>query len=247
MKRLWYLACVLVMATSAQAGELLVSAASSLTNAFTDLARSFEQSYPQISIKLNFAASGVMLQQLAHGAPVDVFATADEQTMNQAQSQSLIDPDTRQNFAQNDLVLIRPIDQTSHVHELADLHVSQVHYIALGDPRSVPVGRYAKLALEQAHLYEVLKNKYILTQNVRQSLDYVARGEVDMGFVYRTDAYLKPKEVAIQMVVPLSEVIRYPIALTKQSQSKQEAQAFIDYVRSEKGLKILAKYGFTQP
>lgn len=229
------------------AGELLVSAAASLQDAFSDLAKHFEQKYPDIQVKLNFAGSGSLLQQLSKGAPVDVLAVADQKTMDDAQKQNLIDSSTRYYFAQNDLVLITNVDSKLKLVNLKSLTDNSVSRIALSDPRSVPVGRYAKMALESDNLYEVLTPKYITTQHVRQSLDYVARDEVDAGFVYRTDAASRLDKVKVQFAVSLAQPISYPIAVTKDTISLTEAKLFVQYVLSTEGQAILSQYGFSQP
>ena len=119
--------------------------------------------------------------------------------------------------------------------------------IALGTPETVPVGRYAKGALEKAGLWEGLKPKFIYTQNVRQSLDYVFRGEVEAGFVYLTDAATSPVKVRTALEVPVERPILYPIAAVKGWGNQNQALDFIAFVRSESGQKILAKYGFLKP
>ena len=119
--------------------------------------------------------------------------------------------------------------------------------IALGTPESVPVGRYAKQVLEKAGLWQQLQPKFIYTQNVRQSLDYVFRGEVDAGFVYATDAAVSPVKVRIALEVPLERPILYPIAAVKSSGNVNRAVDFIAFVRSSAGQAILAKYGFLAP
>src|SRR5690606_33036423 len=114
----------------AQASELMVSAASSLTNAFKEIARSYEELYPDAKVQLNFGASGALLQQVAKGAPVDAFASADQETMDQAARQKLIEPGSRQDFANNALVLIVPNDSTLKLARLDNLTQPAVEKIA---------------------------------------------------------------------------------------------------------------------
>ena len=111
----------------------------------------------------------------------------------------------------------------------------------------MPVGRYTRQALEAAHLWEAVQAKAINTQNVRQSLDYVARGEVDAGFVYGTDAALMADKVRVAFEVPLDSAIRYPLAATRASTNSAEAQRFVAFVLSPAGQAILSRYGFRQP
>jgi len=231
----------------AAAADLVVSAAASLTNAFGEIGREYEKARPGTHVLFNFGASGALLQQISRGAPVDVFASADLETMDRAQTQNLVLRSSRVNFAANRLVLVVPGSSTSPIAKLDDLRRPEVRRIALGNPESVPVGRYAKAALQKAGLWEELKAKFVYTQNVRQSLDYVFRAEVDAGFVYATDVSISPVKLRTVAEVLAGEPILYPIAVVKGYGSERRAQDFIDFVRSEAGRKILDKYGFRQP
>ena len=241
------LSLLIALLQPALAGEVTVSAAASLTDAFKEISKNYETKYPDGKVLLNFGASGSLLQQIDKGAPVDVFASADQETMDQAQQKGLIQSGTRVDFVKNNLVVITPIDSKLKLSKLPDLKQEQVKRIALGNPASVPVGRYAKAAMEKHQVWDSVQNKIIHTQNVRQSLDYVARGEVDAGFVYGTDAKIMSNKVKVSFIVPLDVAITYPIAEIKQSKNASEAKRFITYVRSKEGQKVLAKYGFVKP
>lgn len=247
MKRAGLLLLGLLATVPAWAADLTVSAASSLTESFRELGAAYEKAHPGSKVDFNFAASGVLLQQISRGAPVDVFASADETTMDQAQQQDLLAAGTREVFAVNALWVVVPPQATAAPRSLKDLAGASVQRIALGNPDSVPVGRYAKGALEKAGLWPSVQGKTITTQNVRQSLDYVARGEVDAGFVYATDAQAMPDRVRRAFAVPVSGRIAYPLAVTKASAQPVEAKRFTAFVRSAKGQAILAKHGFGKP
>ena len=253
LSRIAAAAALLFAAGSAVAADLTVSAASSLTNAFKEIAQGYEAQYPASKVALNFGASGALLQQLSKGAPVDVFASADQETMDTAQQQGLVKAANRHDFVRNTLVLIVPIvpivplDSASAPKRLDDLAQPGIKRIAIGIPASVPVGRYSKHALEAAKLWTAVEPKAINTQNVRQSLDYVARGEVDAGFVYATDAILMKDKVKIAFEVPLDVAIRYPIARTAASANAVDAERFVSYVLSPAGQAVLARFGFRQP
>ena len=240
-------ACIAFAAGCAQAGDLHVSAAASLTNAFTDIARSYEVQHPNTKVLLNFGASGALLQQMAKGAPADVFASADVETMDAAAKQNLIANGERRNFARNSLVVIVPRNSRLAIARLQDLAQPAVQKLAIGNPASVPAGRYTHHALAAAKLWQPLAGKAINTQNVRQSLDYVARGEVDAGFVYGTDAALMADKVKAAFTVPLDVAIDYPIARTAAAADAAEARRFVDFVLSPAGQTVLAKYGFQKP
>jgi len=233
--------------TMALAADITVSAAASLSNAFKELGQNYESAHPGDKLLFNFGASGALLQQLAKGAPVDVFASADQETMDSAVQQSLVNRADRKDFVRNTLVLVVPGDSKQTLTKLEDLTQPGVQRVAIGNPASVPVGRYTQHALETAKLWTAVSPKSIPTQNVRQSLDYVARGEVDAGFVYATDAALMKDKVKTAFAVPLDRAILYPIARTAASGNAAEADAFIAYVRSPAGQAILARYGFLKP
>jgi molybdate transport system substrate-binding protein len=243
----FFCAAALLAAGSAGAAGVTVSAASSLTNAFKDIAHGYEAQNPGSKVALNFGASGALLQQIAKGAPVDVLASADQETMDKAQQQGLVKAADRREFARNTLVLIVPSDSAASFRKLDDLAQPGVKHIAIGNPASVPVGRYTRRALQAAGLWDALQPKTIGAQNVRQSLDYVARGEVDAGFVYATDAALMKDKVRVAFDVPLDVAISYPIAATAAADNRAEAARFVGYVLSPAGQAVLARYGFRKP
>ena len=236
-----------IATSAARATELIVAAAASLTNAFTEIGQAYEKVSPGTRVLFTFAASGQLLQQIAHGAPIQVFASADLDTMDRAEKGGLIRPSSRANFAANKLIVVVPGDSALGISKLADLAKSQVQKIALGTPETVPAGHYAREALEKARLWEPLSPKFIFTQSVRQSLDYVSRGEVDAGFVYATDAPAAPIKVRTAFEVAQDRPILYPIAAVAGSGDEQRALDFIAFVRSPAGQALLAKYGFVKP
>jgi molybdate transport system substrate-binding protein len=246
------LACIVALATvaiapSIYAADLIVSAAASLSNAFTDVGKDFEKANPGTRVLFNFGASGQLVQQIARGAPASVFASADTETMDRAANQRLIVNDTRLDFASNQLVLIVPPNASVQVASMSDLQGAQVRRIGLGTPESVPAGRYAKDTLELANLWDKLTDKYVYGQNVRQVLDYVARGEVDAGFVYATDAALMKDRVRVVLNAPTRRPIVYPIAAVRGSGNESLARRFVDYVASEAGRTVMSRYGFGKP
>ncbi len=227
--------------------ELIVSAAASLTNAFPEIGKKFESANPGTKVIFNFAASGVLLQQIDQGAPVDVFASADEKTMDQAMEKHLIISNTRQDFVSNELVLILPQGAKTPVKALQDLTAKEMGKIALGDPQSVPAGRYAQEALTGAGLWEQLKPKFIFAESVRQVLDYVSRGEVDAGFVFATDAVVAKDHVRVSLEAGKHKPITYPIAVVSSTSNRDLAERFIEFVLGAQGREILSKYGFKKP
>lgn len=239
------LSLALPLAVAAQ--QLTVSAAASLTDAFKELAPKFEAAHQGATVRFNFAASGVLLQQITQGAPVDVFASADQETLDKAANQKLIDTATRRNFASNSLVLIEPAKDGPNLHSLQDLTGAAVQRIAIGKVETVPVGRYTQQALESAKLWEPLRPRFVQADSVRQVLDYVSRGEVDAGFVYRTDAAIMGDKVKIVLTATGHTPVTYPVAVVADSRQKALAQAFVSFLASEPAQQVLAKYGFGKP
>ena len=230
----------------AQAQELVVSAAASLTNAFRDIGRQFEAAHPGGPVVFNFAASDVLLAQIAKGAPADVFASADQDAMNRAEREGLIERATRRDFAANQLVLVVPFADAP-VADLAALGLPRFKRIALGSPQTVPAGRYAKEALERGGLWATLEPKLVFAQNVRQALDYVARAEAEAGFVYATDAAILPDKVKVALDVATATPVRYPVAVVTASRQADRARAFVAYLVSAPARQTLVRYGFRAP
>jgi molybdate transport system substrate-binding protein len=229
------------------AQELTVSAAASLTNVFQALGQGFEKANPGTKTILNFAASGTLLHQIDKGAPVDVFASADQKTMDQAQAKGLIVVASRKDFVSNRLVLIIPAESKLALKTPNDLKLPEVKKVALGNPETAPVGRYTKEALTGLGLWNALIPKFIYGETVRQVLDYVSRGEVDAGFVYATDVVIAKGKVRTITEVKEHKAIVYPIAIVATSGKKELAQSFINYVLSPEARIILGKYGFGRP
>lgn len=234
-------------ALAVQAAELTVSAAASLTNAFRDIAPLFEAAHPGTKVNFNFAASGLLLQQIAKGAPVDVFASADQETMDQARAQNLIAADKRRDFVSNRLVVIVPAASTKLPKTVSDLTQPAYARIAIGLPASVPVGRYTRSVLEAANLWATIEPKLVGATNVRQVLDYVQRAEVDAGFVYATDAALMPDRVKVALAVPTLQPIRYPVAPLPAGPNAAMGEKFVDFLFTPPARAVLARYGFGQP
>ena len=235
-------------AVAAHAADLTVSAAASLTNAFKDLGPMFAAAHPGTQVLFNFGASGALLQQIAKGgAPVDVFVSADEETMDQAQQQGLVHAAQRRDVVANTLVVIVPAGSATAPQTVSELAQPRYQRIAIGLPASVPVGRYTKGVLEAAGLWQAIEPKMIGANNVRQALDYVARAEVEAGFVYATDAALMPGKVKVALTVPTPKPVLYPAAPIAASANAAMATKFVDFLQSAPAQAVLARYGFGKP
>jgi molybdate transport system substrate-binding protein len=226
--------------------DIIVSAASSLRDAFIEIGKDFEKENPGIRVIFNFAASGALVQQIAGGAPVDVFASADEASMDLAEKKELIIKSSRRDFARNSLVLIVPAASALDIKGVRSLAGSNVTRVAMGNPVTVPAGRYAKDILAENGLWDALDKKFIYANNVRQALDYVSRNEADAGLVYATDAFAAKGKVRAVSVLKGKRPAVYPIALTAIGKHGGPGKKFIGFILG-KGEASLLKYGFMRP
>lgn len=232
----------------AETREITVSAAISLKNAFEEIGRLYEAKAGSTKVLFNFGASGDLARQIGGGAPADVFASAARKDMDILEGNGLLSQGTRVNFTGNAVVLITPLKGTP-LKGFEDLGKATVTKIASGNPKTVPAGRYAAEVLDYYRLSGITKNKLVFTENVRQALEYVARGEVDAGIVYATDAAVRAREVKLVSTAPevSHRPVIYPIAVVKGTKNEANAKAFIAFVLSPSGQKILEKYGFRKP
>ena len=247
MRKMLIAALMIALPFTVAAQQITVSAAASLTEAFKEIGQKFEATKSGVTVRYNFAASGVLIQQIAQGAPVDVFASADQETMNRGAEQKLVDLDTRRDFAANSVVLVAPAQGGPELKSLADLSKPEVKRIAIGKTETVPVGRYTKQSLAAANLWAPLQPKLVQADSVRQVLDYVARGEVEAGFVYRSDAAIMADKAKVALTAGGHTPVTYPVAVVSESRQKALAKEFAEYLRSPAAQDVLARFGFTKP
>lgn len=241
------LALALSLCAPALAGDLTVSAAASLTDAMADVKAAFEKAHPGTIVTLNLASSGALYRQLEQGAPADVYLSANQKWMDKAVDKGIVDAATRKNFAKNALVLAVPKGNPAKITGPDDLKGKSVTRIGLGTPETVPAGKYAQGSLESLGLWDALKDKYIFAEHVRQVLDYLARDEVDCGFVYATDATSRQDGVDVVTDMPLKKPVSYPGAVVADAADKAMAQAFLDFLLSDEGSALLQGRGFRKP
>jgi molybdate transport system substrate-binding protein len=225
--------------------EILVSAAISLKNAFEEIGQIYEKK-TGVRVRFNLGASGLLQKQIESGAPVDIFASAGEKQMDELQMHKLIYADTRRDFARNDLVLVIPENSKLPIRAFTDLTRPEVERIAIGNPKTVPAGEYAREALNNLKLWNKVQSRLVMAENVRQVLDYVARGETEAGIVYASDISSVHGTTKIAARAPKEShgPILYPIAIVKETRVRSDAQRFIDLTLGNEGQAILAKYGF---
>jgi molybdate transport system substrate-binding protein len=232
----------------AQDVTLTVFAAASMKNAVDDINAAFSKTNSNIKVVSSYAASSALAKQIESGAPADLFASADLEWMDYVAKKDLIKPETRVSLLGNRLVLIAPKDSKidnvtiGQGFDLAKL--AGDGRIATGDVKAVPVGKYAKAALEKLGSWQAAEPKFAMSDNVRAALTLVSRGEAVLGIVYETDAKVDP---GVKIVGKFPEdshpVIIYPVALTKDA--KPDAAKYLDFMKSNAAKTIFEKYGFT--
>lgn len=247
------LAPTVTAAANPQTITLNVFAAASLTEAFGEIGKQFEAQHAGTSIVFNFAGSQQLAQQLASGAPADVFASANKKQMDAAINSGQIVTNTTQTFVNNRLVMIYPTGNPASLAQLQDLRKPGIKLVLAA--KEVPVGQYALDFLDKAvqdqafgasFKEDVLKNVVSYENDVKIVLTKVALGEADAGIVYTSDVSGANASKVGQIEIPdaLNVIAKYPIAATKDSPHPDLARAFVDYVLSPEGQTILAKYGF---
>ena len=230
-----------------QERTLIVFAAASMKNAVDDINAAFTKQ-SGIKVVSSYAASSALAKQIESGAPADMFASADLEWMDYVEGKKLIKDNTRVSLLGNRLVLIAPKDSKignvtiAQGFDLAKL--AGDGRIATGDVRAVPVGKYAKAALEKLGSWQVAESKFAMAENVRAALLLVARGEAVLGIVYETDAKVEPGVKIVGSFPPDSHpAIIYPVALTVNA--KPEAAQYLSFMRSQSAKDVFEKYGFT--
>src|SRR5262245_54986152 len=234
---------------AANAQDVTLSVAISMKDATEELGRRFMQARPGVVLRYNFGSSGELQKQIEAGAPVDLFISAAQRQMDELEQKGLIVPATRRVFARNVLTVIKPADSKIDLTKPADLADTRVTKVVIGNPKTVPAGQYSEESLRALGLWERIQPKLVFSENVRQALDYVARGEVDAGFVYTTDAAVRGTSVAEAFRPPEDTYrpVTYPVAVVKGARQPALAQAFLDLLMSSEGQQVLARLGFQPP
>ena len=232
-------------AAPAEKTEILISAAASLTNCIQDISAMYTEKNPQVTITANFGSSGALQQQIEQGAPADIFFSAALKQMNELKEKGMMLDSSVKNILENKVVLITPKNATA-LDFFEDLAKSSVKKIGVGEPKSVPVGRYTEQVFKNLGLTDKVAPKLILAKDVREVLSWVETGNVDAGIVYETDAKIS-KDVTICSTAPEGshDKVIYPVGVVKASKHAAEAQKFVDFLFSDAAKEVFARYGFT--
>ncbi len=239
---------VALIAAPATAEDLTIFAAASLKNAAEDIGKAYEAA-GNGKVVYSFASSSDLAKQIENGAPAAIFISADKKWMDYVQEKNLIVPDSRRDLLGNVLTLIAPKDSSLS----ADFKAGNVDLasligdskLAMGDPDSVPAGRYGKAALEKLGLWTSVEPKVARTKDVRAALALVERGEAAAGVVYRTDALVSDKvKIAGEFPQDSHPPIVYPIAIVAEH-NDDAAKAFYTYLTGDEARAVFEKYGFS--
>ena len=229
-----------------ESSELLLAAAASLKNVFEDeLIPMFQQTYPQIKVRGTYDSSGKLQAQIEGGLEADLFMSAARTQMEALDQQGLIDSQSITDLLENKIVLIVPEGNDQGFQEFADIQLADS--IALGDPESVPAGEYAREALTRLGLWDSIQDKISFGTNVTEVLNQVAAASADAGIVYATDAASMEDQVDVVAEAPegsLENPVIYPAAVVKTTAHPQEAQTFLEFLKTPQAMEVFEAYGF---
>jgi molybdate transport system substrate-binding protein len=225
---------------------LTISAAASLRDSMSEIKQAYLMEKPDVTLVYNFGGSGALQQQIEHGADVDIFISAAEKQISVLQDKHFLVEDTRVNLLQNSVVLIVS-GNVSGIVDFKGLTDKHVKKIALGEPKSVPVGQYAQEVLMKLNIFEVIKSKVVYGNDTKQVLTWVETGNADAGVVYETDAKAS-KKVKIAAFAPESshQPVIYPAAVIKTSKNIADAKEFLKFLTSSSAKAVFQKYGFKE-
>jgi len=229
---------------SASDDELTVSAAISLKDVLEEISHLYSADHPAAKVHFNLGGSGTLQRQIEQGAPVDIFISASTKEMDALQSQGLLLPGTRKDLVKNSVVLIVP-EGNKAISGFQDLTKPAVKTVAIGEPQTVPAGKYAQEVLTHFGIYDQLKPKLVLAKDVRQVLTYIETGNADAGIVYATDAKISKKVTVVATASENSHSpVVYPASVIKNSTNPAASNAFLEFLAGEKARALFEKYGF---
>jgi molybdate transport system substrate-binding protein len=232
----------------APTSTILVAAAASLQKAFQEVTPIYTKANPTQTVNFNFAASGVLEQQIQQGAPVDVFIAAADKQINSLQRQRLLVAGTQKILLTNQLVLVARKQSQLALTSFKQLTNPEIKRISIGETRTVPSGQYAAEVFKNLGILERVKSKFVLGNNVRSVLTTVETGDVDAGIVYITDAKSSDRVTIVAIAdEKLHSPIHYPIAVIKSSKSLAGSKQFIEFLQTKPAQTIFKKYGFGIP
>ncbi|MNM01076.1 Molybdate-binding periplasmic protein precursor [compost metagenome] len=224
--------------------QLLVSAAASLQDSLDKIEVTYEKLHPDVDLVFNYAASGTLQKQIEQGAPADIFFSAGDKQMNALVDAGLIG--SHQELLKNQLVVVVPANSKAKLTTISQLTGSSYKKIAVGQPESVPAGQYAQQALTYRNIWDTLQSKLVFGKDVRAVLSYVETGNVDAGFVYKTDALTTSKvKIALTVGAQAHKAINYPLGIVKNTEHSAQATEFYNYLKTSAATSVFKSYGFS--
>ncbi|MET3574142.1 molybdate ABC transporter substrate-binding protein [Bhargavaea ullalensis] len=226
--------------------ELRISAAASLAEVMAELEPGFKESHPGVKLVVNYGSSTKLRAQMEQGAPFDLFLSASEEDIDKMAADGLVDPDSIRVFAGNKLVLATAgeADGSTPAEKLL---LESEGKIAVGDPDSVPVGKYTKESLRELGIWDELDRRLVFGKDARQVLSYVESGNAEYGILYSSDAFISKKAHVAGELPEGDTPIRYPAAIAKKTELKAEAEDFLELLTGGQGRQSIEDYGFTVP
>lgn len=226
---------------------LTISAAISLTDALEEMKPIFEKEH-DVELTFNLGGSGKLAQQIQQGAPVDVFISANQDWMDILEHEKLIQSDTRKDITGNKIAFISSNKTNLSIDSLEEIdQLDSVKQIAVGNPETVPAGKYTEQFLTSLNKWDELQDKLILAKDVRQVLTYVETGNADVGFVYESDAKTSNQvNILFTADTTLHDPIVYPAAVMSDTEHEDLAKDFLRFLESDQAQDILKSYGFNK-
>lgn len=222
--------------------DLNISAAASLKEAMTEIQESFNKDYPNVNLTFNFGASGSLQKQIEQGAPCDVFISAGQSQMTALSDSGSLEKDTEKKLLQNELVLV---SSSNDVDSINDLLTNKVTHIAIGDPKSVPAGKYAEESLTNLSMLDAVNAKLVYAKDVKEVLSWTMTGNAEVGFVYKSDTYGNDSVKVIETISDqYHSPIIYPVAIIKDTKNLEAAKDFENFLFTDTAKEIFKKYGY---
>ncbi len=228
--------------------ELTISAAISLTDALEEIKQVYEKKVDQqVQLTFRLGGSGTLAQQIQQGAPVDIFISANQQWMDILEKEKLIRPESRIEVTGNRIVLIANKSSSVDLNDFDQLKGTWVDQIAIGNPESVPAGKYTEEILRNLNVWEQLEEQFVYAKDVRQVLTYVESGNAQIGFVYESDVLTSDRvKILAAADTHLHVPIIYPGAMTTDTKQEEAAESFLRFLETDEAQAILEKYGFAK-
>ena len=225
--------------------EIIVAAAADLAPAFEELGKQFEQE-TGTKVTFSFGSTGTLAKQIENGAPIDLFAAANVEFVDQLEREELILPDTKALYGRGRITIWTRADSALKIERIEDLARAEVAHIAIANPEHAPYGKAAREALESAGIWKVVEPKLVFGENVRQTMQYVETGNADAAITALSLSVRSNGRwtlISEELHKPLDQAL----AVIKGARRELEARRFAEFINSAQGRSTMRKYGFILP